>query len=330
MRNAIKHRLFQENVHFMSELSNLPQLEQLAALFIKEQRRKRRWGIFFKSIYLLLIIGLLFLFLPDRSENTYKKGKLHVAVIDVQGPIFAMAPASAKNINEALDDAFENKNTIGVILNINSPGGSPVQASDIYNHIHYLRKEHPKIGIDAVCADVCASGSYFVAAAADKIYANPASLIGSIGVIMEGFGFVDTLQKIGASRRVVISGDNKDFMDPFQPVKPADQAMAQQLVDTVHTQFIMAVKNGRGNRLKSDPNLFSGAVWTGAGALPIGLIDGFGNVDSVAKKEFKTKDLVNYTISPSFFDAFTTMMSKNLATEFGKTLGVDGQGLQLR
>lgn len=304
-------------------------LELLAQQFIKEQRRKRRWGLFFKFTYLCLFLLLLAIIIPDHSEGGYKKGVPHTAVIDVQGPIFAGVGASAKRINEALDDAFDNKNTVGVILNINSPGGSPVQASNIYNHIKWLRKEHPKVKVYAVCSDVCASGSYFIASAADDIYANPASLVGSIGVIMEGFGFVDTLQKVGMSRRVVTAGTNKDFMDPFQPLKPEDVAEAQGLLNTVHQQFIDAVTQGRGKRLKVSPAIFSGDVWTGAGALSLGLIDGFGDVDSVARDVVKNDTLVDYTVKPGFFDSLTTMMGKSIATQFASSLGLQQQPMHM-
>jgi protease-4 len=306
-----------------------PTLELLAAQFIKEQKRKRRWGLFFKFFYLILIILLLVLILPDHSDETYKKSQPHTAVIDLSGPIFSGSMASAKHINEALDDAFKNNNTVGVILDINSPGGSPVQADEVYYHIKWLRKKHPNIKVYAVCEDVCASGSYYIAAAADEIYANPASLVGSIGVIMEGFGLVDTLQKVGATRRVFTAGVNKDFMDPFQPLKPADVTQAQALLDTVHQQFITAVKQGRGKRLKPTLDMFSGEVWTGTTALPLGLIDGFGDVNTVAGQVIKNDTLVDYTVKPGFFDQLTMLMGKSVATEFAKSLGLTAQPLQL-
>jgi len=315
----------------MSEQNNQAALETIADHYIKEQRRRRRWGIAFKIIYLVIFLFIVIALLPDHSSDAYKKTMDHVAVINVKGLIFASASASAKRINKALDDAYEDKKTIAVILNINSPGGSPVQANDIYNHIMYLRKKHPKMKIYAVCADACASGSYYIAAAANDIYANPSSLVGSIGVIMEGFGFVDTLQKLGVTRRVYTAGINKDFMDPFGPVKEKDVDHAKAMLAIVHQQFIDAVKKGRGKRLKLDtPGLFSGEFWTGQTAKSIGLVDGFGDVSTVARNIIKNDNIVDYTVKQGFFTTFATTIGKSTGAEIAKQFGVTTNHLTLR
>ncbi len=189
--------------------------------------------------------------------------KNHVALIDIDGPIFDGQDASADHVVSGLTKAVKDPKTIAVILRINSPGGSPVQADDIYNNVMRFRRAYPKLKIYAVCRDICASAAYYIASSANEIYANPSSLVGSIGVLMDGFGFTGTMDKLGIDRRLITSGSEKGFLDPFSPVKPQDQAFAQQMLDQVHQQFINAVKNGRGNRLKDDPLLFSGLAWTG-------------------------------------------------------------------
>ena len=251
------------------ELSGNPQwerktLEKLLFSALKEQRRKRRWGIFFKFLFFIAILCFLIVLWPTTANlPTASKAKAHIGLIDIRGIIDASTSADADNVIEGLQNAFEDKNTRSVILRINSPGGSPVQAAQIYNQIRYLRHKYPAIKLYAVCDDLCASAAYYIASASDDIYANPASLVGSIGVLMDGFGFVDTLKKVGVTRRLLTAGEHKGFLDPFSPEKADEKLIAERMLANVHQQFIDAVKQGRGNRLKDNPELFSGLAWTG-------------------------------------------------------------------
>ena len=208
------------------------------------------------------------------------------------------------------------------MLYINSPGGSPVQAGEVYQHLQYIEKHHPNTKIYAVCVDMCASGAYYIAAGANYIYADQASLVGSIGVLMNGFGFVDTLQKLGVQRRLMTAGSEKGFMDPFSPVKPQDQEYMQTMLDTIHTQFIDAVKKGRGKRLKDSSLLFSGLVWTGQQALPLGLIDGIATPEQVTRDIIKNDNIVNYSIEPSVFDKFAKNIGASAAASAASEMGI--------
>jgi signal peptide peptidase SppA len=220
---------------------------------------------------------LLVLAWPDRSDTTVASGgQAHTALVRVDGLISGSTEASAKNVIEALRKAFKDKNTVGVIVEINSPGGSPVQAGEIYDEIQKLRQQYPKIPIHAVASDVCASGGYYIAAAAQNIYANKASIVGSIGVRMDSFGFTDAIAKLGIERRAYTAGNNKDFLDPFKPVNPTEVQHLQGMLDAIHQQFIAAVKQGRGERLKDNPEVFSGLMWTGEQSVGLGLVDALG------------------------------------------------------
>lgn len=270
-------------------------LEKLAFSALKEQTRRRRWGIFFKLLaFAYLTVLLLMAFEWNGRADLIPEGK-HTALVDLQGVIDANGDASADKITSALQSAFKDKNTRGVILRINSPGGSPVQAGIINDEIRRLRGVHPGIPLYVVVEDLCASGGYFVAVAADKIYVNKASLVGSIGVLMDGFGYTGTMQKLGVERRLLTAGKNKGFMDPFSPEVPKQKAYALSMLDDIHQQFIDVVKRGRGKRLKDDPELFSGLVWTGRKAVEMGLADGYGSVESVARDVIKAKNIVDYT-----------------------------------
>lgn len=298
-------------------------IEKVLLESLKEQRRARRWRIFFRLIYLIVIIVIAVSLLPDHSKDYYNRSKEHVAVVDVKGEIAEDGSANAADINEALDEAAEDPNTKAIMLYIDSPGGSPVQAGEVYQHLHYLEKQHPNTKVYAVCTDMCASGAYYIAAGANYIYADKASLVGSIGVLMNGFGFVDTLQKVGVQRRLMTAGSEKGFMDPFSPVKPQDQQYMQTMLDTIHTQFIDAVKQGRGNRLQAnDPLLFSGLVWTGQQALPLGLIDGIATPEQVARDIIKNDNMVNYSIEPNFFDKFSKNIGASAASSAASELGI--------
>jgi len=222
-------------------------------------------------------------------------GKKHTAMVDLAGVIAPDSDASAEKINAALDAAFKDKNTQGVILRINSPGGSPVQAQTIYDEMRRLRKKYPDIPLYAVVEDICASGGYFVAAGADRIYVTQSSIVGSIGVLMNGFGFNGLMDKLGIDRRLITAGENKGMLDPFSPLSEKDKAYAQKLIDDVHQQFIAVVREGRGKRLKETPEMFSGLFWTGDQSVKLGLADGYGTLQSVARDVIKAEDIVDYT-----------------------------------
>lgn len=299
-------------------------IEKMLLETIKEQKRKRRWGIFFKLTYLFIIAAFVVSIIPDRSITEREIMKNHVGLVDIEGTIFDGSEASADHVVGSLTKAFKDPKTVAVILRINSPGGSPVQADDIYNNIFRLKQEYPNKKVYAVCRDICASAAYYIASAADQIYANQASIVGSIGVLMNGFGFVDAMQKLGIERRLITAGDEKGFLDPFSPVKPQDQAYAQKMLETVHQQFINAVKKGRGARLKNDPTLFSGLAWSGLQARDYGLIDGFGSAGFVARTLIRNDNIVNYTHKRNFFDQITKNMGASFSHEMGAMLGIDG------
>ena len=268
-------------------------LEKLALSAVQEQRRTRRWGIFFKVLGFLYLSFILVMFSGWFNGDVSKMGK-HTALIDLQG-VISSDQASADNIIAGLKDAFENKNTQGVIMRINSPGGSPVQAGQINDEIHRQRALHPNIPFYVVVDDICASGGYYIAVAADKIYVDKASLVGSIGVLMDGFGFTQTMDKLGVERRLITAGANKGFLDPFSPADPQQVQYARQMLEEIHAQFIQVVRQGRGKRLKETPDIFSGLVWSGQKSIALGLADGLGSVESVARDVIKAEDIVDFT-----------------------------------
>ena len=268
-------------------------LEKLALSSVQEQRRSRRWGIFFKALGFIYLFTILFMVSGWFTGDVNKMGK-HTALIDLQG-VIASDKANADQMISGLKDAFEDKNTQGVIMRINSPGGSPVQAGQINDEIRRQRALHPAIPFYVVVDDICASGGYYIAVAADKIYVDKASLVGSIGVLMDGFGFTQTMEKLGVERRLITAGANKGFLDPFSPTNPQQEAYAKQMVAEIHAQFIQVVRQGRGKRLKETPDTFSGLVWSGQKSIELGLADGFGTVESVARDVIKAKDIVDFT-----------------------------------
>jgi protease-4 len=302
-------------------------LETLLAETLKEQRRARRWRVFFRLTYLLAMIGIIYLLLPSRSTS-YDATKPHTALVTLKGELMDEGDANAKDINEGLEDAFANPNTKAVLLEINSPGGSPVQAGEIYDNIVRLKKEYPQIKLYAVCTDMCASGAYYVAAAADYIYADKASLVGSIGVLMNGFGFVDTINKLGVQRRLMTAGSEKGFMDPFSPTKPEDQQYMQEMLNIIHQQFIDAVKTGRGPRLKESPLTFSGLVWTGQQATDLGLIDGLATPDHVVRNIIKETNVVDYSVEGNFFKNLSSKVGSSAAKSTAALLGIHSGLLQ--
>ncbi len=293
-------------------------LEKLAMSAIQEQRRARRWSIFFKMLTFgyLFIILILVMGWVGKSEQALGTGK-HTALVNMQGVIAPDSQASADNLIPSLQDAFKDKDTQGVILRINSPGGSPVQAGQINDEIRRLRAKYPNIPLYAVVEDICASGGYYVAVAADKIFVDKASLIGSVGVLMDGFGFTGTMEKLGVERRLITSGANKGFLDPFSALNPVQHEYAKQMVAQIHQQFIDVVKQGRGKRLKETPDTFSGLVWDGQKGVELGLADGFGSLESVARDVIKAEKIVDFTVKEGFADRLAKRFGAGVASAIG-------------
>jgi protease IV len=292
-------------------------LQELAQSGLVELRRTRRWKILFKIVYLLifLLIAVVIFGLSGPSDPMRSVKASHTALIQLTGPIADNTPANADLINEELEEAFQNTHVKGIILQLNSPGGSPVQSDYIYTFIKKMRQRHPKVKLYAVCSDACASGAYYIASAADQIYANPASLVGSIGVVMSNFGFVDLIKKMGVERRLFTAGENKGSLDPFLPLDANQVEHVQAMLTSIHHLFIARVKAGRGNRLKPSKDLFSGRVWTGEEALQLGLIDGYGSVDDVAQHVIQEKRIIDYTREPSPF----SRIARRIGVEWGES-----------
>ena len=294
-------------------------LEKTLLASVQEQRRSRRWGIFFKSLTFLYLIGALFLLSPlSTLDGAAATGKPHTALIEIRGTIADRQEASADNLVTSLRRAFKDAQTRAVVLRINSPGGSPVQSGYVYDEIRRLRALHPDIPVYAVSADIGASGAYYIAAAADEIYADKASLVGSIGVTAAGFGFVETLDKLGVERRTYTAGEHKAFLDPFQPEREDEREFWQGVLQTTHQQFIEQVQKGRGERLKDHPDLFSGLVWSGEQAVDLGLVDGLSSASAVARDLVGAEELVDFTHRESPFQRF----SRQLGTSMGDTLAL--------
>ncbi len=293
-------------------------LEKIAFASLKEQRAKRRWGIFFKLAILAYLVAVLVLVVDWGGSEKLVDNK-HTALINVRGTIEANGEASAEKINGALQSAFEDKGTAGIIMRINSPGGSPVQSGIVYDEIRRLRAKHPEIPLYVVVEDLCASGGYYIASAADKIFVDKASIVGSIGVLMDGFGFTGAMDKFGVERRLLTAGANKGFLDPFSPQDEKQKEHAQVLLSEIHKQFIEVVRKGRGKRLKETAEMFSGLMWTGSQSIAMGLADDFGTVDSVARDLIKVENILDYSVK------------ENIAERFAKRLGADmGQSIAFR
>ena len=269
-------------------------LEKLAFASLREQRTQRRWNIFFRLITLSIVAFAIWAVMGVGSSDTSPVAS-HTALIEIDGTIESGGPSAANVIIPALNKAYAEKGAVGIILHINSPGGSPVQAGIINDEIARLRITYPQKPLYVVVGEMCASGGYYVAAAADKVFVNKASIVGSIGVLMDGFGATGLMEKIGVERRLVTAGENKGFMDPFSPQVPKHKEYAQAMVNEIHQQFIDVVRNGRGKRLKETPDMFSGLFWSGSKAVELGLADGFGTVESVARNELKAENIVDYT-----------------------------------
>jgi protease-4 len=284
-------------------------IERLATAALREQRRSRMWGIFFKLLFFTYLTVMILLAVDWRDKTAEVTGGSHTALVELSGLIAPGSDASAEKINASLRAAFKDGSTKGVVLRINSPGGSPVQAQNIYDEIRRLRKKHPAIPLYAVVEDICASGGYYVAAAADRIYVTRSSIVGSVGVRMDGFGVTGLMQKLGVERRLLTAGKNKGFLDPFLPEDEKQKQYAQAMLDQIHQQFIGDVRQGRGKRLKETPEIFSGLVWTGQQSLELGLADGYGTLNSVARDVIKAEKVVDYT------------QKENLAEKFARRFG---------
>ena len=297
-------------------------IEEVLMASHSEQRTARRWGIFFKLLtFTYLGVVLAIAFSASIGVEVDKKRAPHAAVIKVNGPIAADQYASAENLNVALRDAFSNEYALGVILEINSPGGSPVQSGYVFDEIRRLKEVNPETPVYAVITDIGASGAYYIAAAADEIYADKASLVGSIGVIGSGFGFVEAMDKLGVERRLYTSGEHKAFLDPFSPQRAEEKQFWESVLKVTHQQFISQVKLGRGERLADDPELFSGLIWTGEQAVEKGLIDGLASSSQLARDMLGTEELANYTLHKDPFvelvDKFGASFGKGVAMFFG-------------
>jgi len=302
-------------------------IEKLAFAALDENRKARRWGLAFKIFIAVYLVLLLLLSQTGPWGDKSLSGK-YTALIELNGEIGAETAASADNVITALRAAFEDKAAKGVVLRSNSPGGSPVQSAYIYREIKRLREKHPDKPLYAVISDICASGCYYVVSAADRIYASPGSLVGSIGVLMDGFGFVDGMKKLGIERRLLTAGENKGMLDPFSPLDAKSRQHAQSMLKDIHEQFIAAVKQGRGKALKPNKEIFSGLFWTGRRARELGLVDEFASASEVARDVIGAEEIADFTVHENLLqrlaDRFGASMGRSVAAE----LKIQGRGLR--
>ena len=287
-------------------------LAQVSGELMRDRRNERRWRLFGRVAWFLLVLAIVWGLASSQRGKVNAPNGPHTALVEIRGEIASGGEASAENIISALRSAFEEKNAVAVVMRINSPGGSPVQAGIVYDEIKRLKALHHK-KIYAVCEEVCASGAYYMAVGADEIFVDKASIVGSIGVLMDGFGFTGTMDKLGVERRLITAGTNKGMLDPFSPLKPEQRAYAQAMIDQIHKQFIGVVKEGRGARLHETPDTFSGLFWNGEDAVRQGLADHFGSLDSVARDVVKAEDVIDYTLQEN--------VAERLAKRFGASIG---------
>jgi len=306
-------------------------IEKMVTSINSEQKSSRRWGIFFKLLTFVYLFAAVMIFRVSGvdSDSLDTSGEF-TAMVEVRGVIAAGEDASADLIVTGLRKAFKAEGTKAVVLRINSPGGSPVQSGYVYDEIKRLRGLNPDIPVYAVIADLGASGAYYIAAAADEIYADKASLVGSIGVVGSGFGFVDVMEKLGVERRQFTSGEHKGFLDPFIPLKDDEKVFWQSVLATTHKQFIEQVKLGRGDRLANDPKLFSGLVWSGEQALELGLIDGLGSSSYVARELVGAEEIVDFTPRPSPFESIVGKLGASMGKGLATALGLSASGIELK
>lgn len=305
-------------------------LERLLFSSLREQRRARRWTILFRFVTYAWIVIALVVASGWFARDVRVSGGRHTALVELRGVIAADGESSADDIVKALKAAFEDSNTAGVVLRVNSPGGSPVQAGIIHDEIRRLRAAHPDTPLYAVVEDICASGGYYVAAAADRIYVDKASLIGSIGVLIEGFGFTGTMEKLGVERRLLTAGENKGFLDPFSPLPPEQREHARRMLGEIHRQFIEVVREGRGDRLKDAPELFSGLVWTGERSIELGLADATGSLDSVARDIVHAERVVDFSLRRNLFERLSRGIGTAAGEAIARSLGARGLESALR
>lgn len=299
-------------------------LEHLLLENLKETRKARRWKTVLRVLSLVLIVGLILQVLDLRPFEGSFGAERHTAMVSIEGEISSSAIANALDIGSALQAAFENDNSVGVILRINSPGGSPVQSGIINDEIRRLRALYPNKPLHVVVEDICASGGYYIAVAGDQILVDKASIVGSIGVVMDSFGFTGLMDKLGISRRMITAGSNKGMLDPFSKEDPKQVEMVQTMLNEIHQQFITVVKAGRGDRLKETPDLFSGRVWNGEQAVKMGLADGFGTVDTVARDVFKAPNILDYTMKENFAERVAKRFGAEMGSAAGKALVKSG------
>jgi protease IV len=302
-------------------------IEKLALSGLKEQQTARRWSTFFKALTFLYLFVILMLALGWFGGKGGSGGS-HTALIEINGVIEPGGEVNADSVITSLNDAYESTGTKGIILRFNTPGGSPVQAGIINDEIRRQKALHPKIPVYGVVEDICASGGYYIAVATDKIYVDKGSIVGSIGVLMDGYGFTEVMKKVGVERRLMTAGENKGMLDPFSPVSEKHKALAQTMLNEVHEQFKTVVRNGRGNRLKETPETFSGLFWSGEQSIKLGLADALGSADYVAREVIKQEEIVDYTYQETVVDRF----AKRLGASMAKTIGIDAmtKGMQLR
>ena len=300
-------------VQISADLSRIEHvLAQVTGELIRDRRSARRWRLAVRLGWFALVVAVVWGLVAQRGHVNAPSGP-HTALIEVRGEIADEGQANAENIVSALRNAFEEKNAMAVVLRFNSPGGSPVQSGIVNDEIRRLRKMHPGKKIYAVCEEMCASGAYYMAVAADEIFVDKASIVGSIGVLMDGFGFTGLMDKIGVERRLITAGTNKGMLDPFSPMTDKQRAYAQAMIDEIHGQFIAVVKQGRGSRLHENPDTFSGLFWNGQDAVKLGLADHLGNLDYVAREVVKAEDVIDYTLQEN--------VAERLAKRFGASVG---------
>jgi protease-4 len=304
-------------------------LEKVLMASVEEQRRARRWGIFFKLMTFFYLAWLVWAIFGARGVEKGAIAGEHTAMVEISGEISDDSRANADAIIEGLQAAFDAPKSKAVVLRINSPGGSPVQAAYVYDEIRRLRSLHKDKKVYAVITDMGASGAYYIASAADQIYVSPASLVGSIGVIMQGFGVQGLMQKLGVEDRTLTAGAHKAILSPFEPMKPEEKEHIKNMLEAIHQQFIAAVKQGRGQRLKDTPDLFSGLFWTGQQAVELGLADGFGSVDSVARNVVGAEDVVDYSVEPDPVSSVLRRLGTSMADAAVTRLATPA-GVQLR
>ncbi len=297
-------------------------LTQIVTEYFGEQKRRRRWQWGRRVMFLIFVLAIVVMLINNKYQESKSKLIPHVGLIDLKGEILDGQSGSADILMKGLSSAYQNKSLKALVLRIDSPGGSPVQADYMYNAIRYFHDKYPAVKTYAVCVDTCASAAYYVASAADEIYANPSSLVGSIGVVFNGFGFVDAMQKVGVSRRLEIAGRNKGFMDQFSPVNPQQEKFLQHMLDTIHQQFIEQVKKGRGSRLKIDDDTFSGLAWTGVEAKERGLIDGFASTGQLMRDIIKVEQVIDYTEKQSVIEQMADKFGTSMVNQIPVALGL--------